>query len=199
VLSQIAMSTAYTKRLVPRIAIAILLNGCGHHPSPISATLAARNVDPLFHAVAGELVERTKVPVLLPKQMPNVGQDGLAIYPWIKKADTLTYTVVLSFRGIPSTPCYAHNNPEVADSQVCRFATMTGDMNTVFHCVSNQRVVLRNGVQGCFSPSTIGANVGDAELIFPVDYSVYRAAIKAGSQEEVVTLANQMIASKTGG
>jgi hypothetical protein len=151
--------------------------------------------DPLFNSVISKVVQHTRLPVLLPKKMPNVGQDAQSLYAWIKDASVPKYIIVLSFLGPPGTPCAPDRGREAADSPVCRFASFSGEIAQMPKCAPSTTVVLMDNLHGCLTSATIGAGVGESEIVW-LDAGIrYRITIKGGTDEDVTILAKEVIRS----
>lgn len=172
------------------------LSACRGMGRPVQTMTAAEKVDPLFASVFAEAGAHTHVPVLLPRAMPDVGQGELALQAWVKNADMNRYTIIVSFRGSPGTPCAAEMGLQAAESQVCRFATLSGEVGASPACNADRRVVLARHLSGCLFDAPVGAGAGDAQIIWPVQGARYRIAIKGGSEEDAIALANAVIAGR---
>lgn len=174
--------------------IAVMLSSCAAHRSMREPCTAAS--DPLFDSIASNVRRHTRLPVLLPKKMPDIGQGNQALHAWIKEASASRYSIILSFRGPAGTPCAPEQGPAAADSQVCRFASLFAERASATTCGQGSTIVLADNVRGCVTQPPVGANAGDSRIVWMSGGIRYGATIKAGAEQDLAALANEVIKSR---
>jgi hypothetical protein len=182
-------------KLVALVSIGFVLCGCASRHGPVPPPSNALVTDPLFEPILQQIFEKTRLPVLLPKKLPDVGQRGLALHAWVKYAAASEYQIVLSFRGPAGSPCSLDRGVEAADSHACRFGSLSAKGASKPTCKRGSSIALADGHYGCFVPPFVGAAVGDSEISWLHDRTMYSVAIKAGSEKDVTILANEVIRS----
>jgi hypothetical protein len=156
--------------------------------SGVARAAAPTPVNAVFRPVLTKL-KGLEIPVLLPTYIPRQHEKGLTVYASVDDRSHFGYLVDLGY------------TPDCAGATACRLGSVTGgaeiDTPTVFDYPRGRHVQLRNGAQALFFPYSCGASCGDSVLAFRVDGLVYTVSIKAGSQQEVLAMANSIVTAAT--
>jgi putative hemolysin len=153
------------------------------------ATSGLGKVPPTFQAVLGQL-ESTGVPPMLPPDFP--GGEGLpSIHPHVFTVEPGEYEISLGFGA------------DCRGAGACHYGSLAGkkvDSNEPvstrtfeFDAARAQKVTLANGIEGYFIEALCGANCDDSKVFWISDGFQYMVGMKAGSQPDVVNLANAAI------
>ncbi len=146
------------------------------------ALLTTRStVNPVFRPILPRL-KGLAIPVLLPTMIPRQNQGGLHLYATVDDHGQFSYLINLGFA------------PDCHGATACRFGEVTGgpevDTPTIFDYPRGRQLHLHNGALALYYPFTCGASCGDSVLVFQVDGVVYTVSLKAGSQHDVLSMAN---------
>ena len=132
------------------------------------------------------------VPPILPVEF--FVEEGLpAIYPYIYSSDNGLYEATLDY------------GPDCMGAGACAYGSMMarandfgvpqGTENNPYDFGAARQVILAKGIQGYFIESQCGANCSDALIFWLYEGYEYMFGAKAGSQEDVIALANAAIAN----
>jgi hypothetical protein len=129
-------------------------------------------------------------PLMLPPDFPV--EEGLPlVQPYVITAEPGEYEISLDF------------GPECQGAGACHYGSLAGKKvdsdvpvgtrNIPFEAERAQEVTLELGIQGYFVDYVCGANCSDALVFWIYDGYQYILGIKAGSQQDVLDLANATI------
>jgi putative hemolysin len=153
------------------------------------ATSRVDNVPLTFQPVLGQL-ESTGVPPMLPPDFP--GAEGLPpVHPHIITAEPGEYEISLGFGA------------DCQGAGACHYGSLAGKKvdsnepvstrNFPFDAARAQKVTLATGIEGYFIEALCGANCDDSKLFWISGGFQYMVGMKAGSQPDLVKLANAAI------
>jgi putative hemolysin len=157
------------------------------------ATSGPATVPPTFEAVLGQL-ESTGVPPMLPPGFP--GAEGLPpVSPYVLTAGPGEYEISLDF-GADCRGAGACHYGSLAGKQV-ESNEPASTTNFEFDATRAQPVALAGGMQGYFVEGLCGANCDDSKVFWIAGGFQYMVGMKAGSQADVVDLANATLENST--
>jgi hypothetical protein len=148
---------------------------------PVPTPLPAIKANPVFQSVVPQIRKTTKIPVLLPKEIP-AAQGELKLYATVQAATPQKYGVLLGYI------------PNCNGGTACRYGEITGEaVTTKTPLITGKAIFLRQGVTAYFSPTKCGANCSDAVVMWRQKGIQYSVGIKAAQQADVVKMANSLI------
>lgn len=140
----------------------------------------ANDVNPIFTNALSVLLQRCRLPILLPYYLANESEIN-PLYATIINATVSEYSVVLGF----SEGCEGGN--------ACRWGTASGKRVRRRPQMSGKRVVLSKGITGYYVESVCGAVCSDSTVTWYLNRCKYSVGIKAARQDVVVRVANSAI------
>lgn len=149
------------------------------------AMAAQAEVAPVFAPIVAQLREHTAIPVRLPATLPDLGQGRDPIYAVVEYARKSRYSVILAF------------TPDCNGASVCRIGTMRARRLPKPEPARGKRVRLAGGVSGMYREASCGANCSDSVITWREGNVEYSAGVKAGSEKDVVNLANAILNGKS--
>lgn len=140
-------------------------------------------VDPVFRGIVDELRTQTEIPVLLPRQLPDVGQGQDTVYAVLAAATANAYRIVLGF------------TPDCDGGTACRLGELSARPvgATDALAASARPVALPDGTAALFVDAVCGANCSDAVLTWKAGGVERSASLKAGRLDDVTRLAAAVI------
>lgn len=182
------------KTVLGRFGVLALV-GCSISLSPAFAHVSThlsqarqgpKHIDSPVFASLKPLLSKVSIPLRLPSAFPN---GKLAIYADVDASSTGTFSYLINVGY--SKNCFG--------AGACRLAEVTGgpviDTPTIFDYPRGRHIMLHGGVTALYFPFTCGANCGDAVVVWQDEGVVYTVGLKAGSQKDVVALANSALPS----
>lgn len=144
-------------------------------PPPIKA-------NPVFQPVVPQIRKTTKIPVLLPKEIP-IPQTGSPLYATLDTVTPQKYVVLLE--EVPNC------NRVVG----CRYGAVVGEaVTSKTPLMLGKAIFLRKGVTAYFTASICAANCSDAVVMWRQKGIQYSVGFKAAQQVDLVAVANSFIA-----
>jgi len=139
----------------------------------------------IFAPILRELKQSTSVPVRLPDHLPDLGQGQEPLYAVLEFARPAGYSVILAF------------TPDCNGASVCRVGTLSARRVTKGRIARGKRVTLAGGVAGAYREGGCGAGCSDSVVTWRDGTVEYSAGVKAGSETDVVKLANAILQNKS--
>ncbi|AFY99134.1 hypothetical protein [Calothrix sp. PCC 6303] len=150
-------------------------------PKPVPKPLPPIKANPVFQAVVPQIRKVTKIPVLLPKEIPT-SEGESQLYATVQGATAQKYQVILGYV------------PDCNGGTACRYGEVSGEaVRNQTPRLTGKAIFLRKGVTGYFSPSRCGANCSDAIVMWRQKGIQYSVGIKAAQQVDLVKVANSFV------
>jgi hypothetical protein len=163
-------------------ALAITLWSVAAHATAKQASA----FDALFQQVARDLRHRTRIPVLLPRRLPDVGQGRTPVYASLSNAAPDSYEITLGF------------TPGCGGGTACRLGSIGARRRDPGEKQPGGKlIVVRTGIKGWFTPSRCGANCSDAIVMWRQRRIEYFVGLKAANKHDVIALANAVLSGVT--
>ncbi len=147
-------------------------------PSPRDGKPHAKP-DPVFVKVVVDLRSRTRLAVVLPSRLPDLGQGRTKLYASLSEATPRGYEIVLGF------------TPDCSGGTACRIGTIGARMVAAPQVqLEGKAVTLGNGTAGWFAPATCGASCSDSLVTWRDGETERFVGIKAADEKAVIALAD---------
>ncbi len=154
-------------------------------------TVALQMIPPGFDAILPQ-VQASGVPLLLPPEFPV--EAGLsAVTPYVLGVGQGFYELSLDY-GADCRGAGACHYGRLMGRRTYA-ATPQGTENFPFDPAAAQWVILSRGVQGYYLAFQCGANCSDAQIFWLLNDYEYMLGVRGGTQEDVVALANALLAN----
>jgi hypothetical protein len=153
-----------------------------HHQPQLITQRTNPQPHSVFQTILPKLKQRTQVPVILPKYIPDADGEN-PIYAIIETATKNKYEILLGY------------SPDCSGGTACRLGIVTGETITrKTPRLIGKRVTLNKGITGYFVDFKCGANCSDATLTWRQNNSQYTIGLKAGDRTSLIKMANSAIA-----
>jgi hypothetical protein len=147
-------------------------------------SLVLAQADPLFAAAAKLLKEKCTIPARLPKALPDVGQGSERIYAVPQTVGRDSYLIILGY------------TQDCNGASFCRLGSLQARAAPQGRSpLHGKPVRLARGIRGFFTEATCGAGCSDSKVEWQQEDAIYSAGLKGAKLQEVVPLANAVIAS----
>lgn len=148
-------------------------------PDPVNKTPRPNSA---FRSIFPTLKYQTKIPIVLPGDIPGV-EPGQLLYAILETATKTKYQILLAF------------TEDCGGGNACRLGSVSGQVASGLSPLEGRPVALGQNITGYFVESTCGANCSDATLSWEQDGCRYTVGLKAGSQLALIKMANSAIAN----
>lgn len=150
-------------------------------PKPVPTPPPPIKANPVFQSVVPQIRKTTKIPVLLPKEIP-IPQTGSPLYATVDTVTPQKYIVLLE--EVPNC------NRVIG----CRYGAVVGEaVTSKTPRMLGKAIFLRKGVTAYFSASICAANCSDAVIMWRQKGLQYSIGIRAAQQIDVVKIANSFV------
>jgi hypothetical protein len=168
--SPLASTSPSTQPVQPKVANSVL--PVAKNPKP----------NPIFRPIFPALKYSTKIPILLPTYIPESERSN-QVFAIIEKSTETEYQIMLA----STESCRGDN--------VCRLGSISGKETTSIPITELQVIDLNETTTAYFKPSKCTDVCSDAELTWHQGKYLYTFAIKDGSQDILIKIANSAIAN----
>jgi hypothetical protein len=150
-------------------------------PKPVPTPPPPIKANPVFQSVVPQIRKVTKIPVLLPKEIP-IPQGGSQLYATVDMVTPQKYIVLLE--EIPNC------NRVIA----CRYGAVVGEaVTSKTPLMVGKAIFLRKGVTAYFTASICAANCSDAVIMWRQKGIQYSVGVRAFPQDALIKMANSLI------
>jgi hypothetical protein len=142
----------------------------------------ASSSDPVFQRLLEPLQKECRIPLRLPRRLPDLGQGTDPVYAVLESAQPDRYSIILGF------------TEDCNGASFCRIGVLTGRKLAGPSRWSGKQVRLHFGLRGVYQEAECGANCTDAVIRWREGDVEYSVGVKAGSLVDAKNLANASLA-----
>jgi hypothetical protein len=180
--------------MMKRMGIGFLFWACLIHGFSASDVMGQAANNPVSHDTSGDdplesvrsvLLQKIRIPLRLPKFLPDSGDKEHPIFAILESENPSSYEIQLAW----TNDCNGGNS--------CHYGTIRGSKVPLTENEGRRKVPvrLRGGIKGYFVDTTCGAHCDDSTVGWIEGGYYYSVSLKAEKMEVLVRVANSAIAN----